>query len=237
MALQITIFEDDSIAVKRLTQIIEKWEAATNIKTAVYWFKDTASISADLINRSDILCFDIEIKPTTGLDAAKHVREYDRAIPIVFITNYDCYSIQGYEANAFRFLKKPVHATEFGKCLDRAQQFHEERKKDYITLHLKTGLQRFPIDEILYIESQHHYCIISTIHGEERVRFNFTEMLDTLPRGDMVQCHRSYIVNCSHIRSIESGAERRLILDARYKTVPYSRTFSRAVMDRMSGLM
>lgn len=53
----------------------------------------------------------------SGMEAARHIRQRDTRVLIVFMSNYAQYAIQGYEVGAWRYLLKPLHWDRFEREL------------------------------------------------------------------------------------------------------------------------
>ena len=73
------------------------------------------------------VCFlDIRMPGATGLEAAQALAEdwpADRPFPLlVFVTAYDQYALQAFEAQAVDYLVKPVDARRLAGCVDRLQR-------------------------------------------------------------------------------------------------------------------
>lgn len=74
----------------------------------------------------DVLFFDIRMPGMTGLEAATELAEVwpaERPFPaLVFVTAYDQYAVQAFEAQAVDYLLKPVQAARLQKTVAKLQQ-------------------------------------------------------------------------------------------------------------------
>ena len=73
------------------------------------------------------VCFlDIRMPGATGLEAAQALAEdWPDGVPfplLVFVTAYDQYALQAFEAQAVDYLVKPVDARRLASCVDRLQK-------------------------------------------------------------------------------------------------------------------
>ena len=59
-------------------------------------------------------------KHIDGMETARKIREKDKAVIIIFITNMAEYAIQGYDVEARGFILKPVRYRLFSQQMDRA---------------------------------------------------------------------------------------------------------------------
>ena len=78
----------------------------------------------------DVLFFDIRMPGQSGLDAAAHLADAwpsegpaGKPFPaLVFVTAYDQYAVQAFEAQAVDYLLKPVQAARLQKTVQKVQQ-------------------------------------------------------------------------------------------------------------------
>lgn len=67
--------------------------------------------------RYQVLFCDARMEPFDGIALAKKIREFDKDVYIVFVTNYIEFAPKGYEVGLFRFLLKPVTAAAVERVL------------------------------------------------------------------------------------------------------------------------
>jgi len=76
--------------------------------------------------RPEVLFFDIRMPGQSGLDAAAELADAwptDQPFPaLVFVTAYDQYAVQAFEAQAVDYLLKPVQAARLQKTVQKLQQ-------------------------------------------------------------------------------------------------------------------
>ena len=86
---------------------------------------DSAVVQA-LRLRPDVLFFDIRMPGQSGLDAAAELAEewpQDSPFPaLVFVTAYDQYAVQAFEAQAVDYLLKPLQAARLEKTVSKVQR-------------------------------------------------------------------------------------------------------------------
>ena len=84
-----------------------------------------SAVAQTLALRPDICFFDIRMPGCSGLEAAQALAEDwpdDAAFPLlVFVTAYDDYAVQAFEAQAVDYLVKPVDRARLAPCVTRLQ--------------------------------------------------------------------------------------------------------------------
>lgn len=58
--------------------------------------------------RYEVVFLDMEMEQLTGIETAKHIRELDEHVIIVFITSHTEYMYESFKCTPFRFLIKPL---------------------------------------------------------------------------------------------------------------------------------
>ena len=94
-----------------------------------------SAVRATLQHQPDILFFDIRMPGMGGLEAAAEIadawtpaQEGGRPFPaLVFVTAYDQYAVQAFEAQAMDYLLKPVQAKRLLKTVAKLQQVLSDR--------------------------------------------------------------------------------------------------------------
>ncbi len=115
--LRAMIVDDEELSVKRLKKILsEKGEIEicgmfANPSEAYEFVKEGHPV--------DVAFLDISMPDINGLKLSDLLRQLDHSIDVVFVTGYDNYAIQAFDANALDYLLKPVTAERMGKTLSK----------------------------------------------------------------------------------------------------------------------
>ena len=91
-----------------------------------------AAVEQALAHRPDVVFMDIRMPGMNGLDAAAALADEwptgDTPFPaLVFVTAYDQYAVQAFEAQAVDYLLKPVQAERLARTVARAQALLAQR--------------------------------------------------------------------------------------------------------------
>lgn len=121
------IAEDEHLLAQALqADLARAWPALKVLDTV----GDGASaVRQALALQPDVLFFDIRMPGMSGLEAATELAEQwpingpgGRAFPaLVFVTAYDQYAVQAFEAQAVDYLLKPVQAARLQKTVEKLQ--------------------------------------------------------------------------------------------------------------------
>ena len=96
-----------------------------------------SAVPLALQHRPDVLFFDIRMPGQSGLEAAAELAEewpIDTPFPLlVFVTAYDQYAIQAFEAQAMDYVLKPVRADRLLQTVTRLQNTLQQRPQHTTT--------------------------------------------------------------------------------------------------------
>jgi len=157
--------------------------------------------------RYDLLVLDVEMGEISGMEAAKQIRRFDKAVKIIFITAYDQYIREAFDVAAIHYLEKPIEETKL-KLLFRAiikeyREIHYEMFFKILNARNMEETIKLYAAEIMYFESYNRQVVIHTVSGEVYKTKQKISALEKELRGrNFVRVHMSFLVNVKYIRKI-----------------------------------
>ena len=153
--------------------------------------------------RYDLIFLDIEMDGMDGMTCARTIRQTDLETPIIFLTSHTEMALEGYEVNAFRFLKKPVEDVKLAQTLNDIRLM-AANKRGVIIRSEGEDIIVVP-SKVLYIESDNNNVRIVTTGETIVTRMKLTDCVDALNKvSDSIRrVHRCTAVNMSHITRIK----------------------------------
>jgi two-component system LytT family response regulator len=211
MMLRSVIVDDESGAVEILTRYVNKTPELELIAS----FRDSIEALKFLAgNEVDLLFLDIDMPNLDGMQLAELIT--NKHIQMIFCTAYSEYAVKSYEKEAVDYLLKPIGYERFLKAVQKALKIHSERlkpsetgipgdKKKTERLFIKSGSKLHQIDfgELFYMEKKEHYMIFHTPRGQILSRMNMNDLMHSLPPGNFIRVHRSYVVAVDKIETVE----------------------------------
>ncbi len=205
--MRIAICDDESVFLSDLEQKIYK--VISKLDCEVIPFSSAEELLAAPVS-FDLIFLDIEMGGMDGMSAARQIREKDFEIPIVFLTSHTEMAIEGYEVNAFRFLKKPVEDDKLQQTLQDIQLMKASHKG----VMIKSGGEEIVVipSEVLFLESDNNNVRIVTTSGSFTTRIKLGEAIDIFNRtNDTIRkVHRCSAVNLDHVARLK---DKEAILD------------------------
>lgn len=224
--MRIAICDDEKPQRLLLKKYLEEWAHRNKVilETEQFVSGENFMFAWEDDRDYDLLIFDIEMGQISGMELAAAIRRKDDEIPILFVTGYDKYVLQGFEVAALHYLLKPVNPEKLFEVLDRLRIKRKQEEK--LFFQTEKGPVSLPVSGIWYIEARAHQCVLYTEEEEYILRASISEMAKQFGgRREFVRCHRSYLVNLQHVSAI---VKPELFLDDR-RRLPVSRSAEKEV--------
>ena len=232
------IAEDEPLLAQALqAELARAWPALQVVGMAG---NGEAAVAQALALQPDVLFFDIRMPALSGLEAAATLADaWPQAGPqgkpfpaLVFVTAYDQYAVQAFEAQAVDYLLKPVQPERLQKTVAKVQQALAHRAPGAMNFeatlaqlrHLLaapaaasaapstplrllqasvgTAIRMVPVDEVLYFEAADKYVRVLTAEHEHLLRTPLKELLPQLDPQAFWQVHRGTVVRAAAIESV-----------------------------------
>jgi len=196
-------------------------------------------------HRPQLAFLDIRMPGLTGLDVAAAI---GAECHVVFITAYDQYALQAFEAGAVDYLLKPVETDRLRTMVERIQRKLETPPIDLSALvaQLRASVQPgsawmkwikaavgkqvklIPVSDVVYFQSDTKYTRVVLASGEALIRTPLKDLLAGLDPDKFWQVHRGTIINLDAVAGVlREDAERQFILlKNRQEKLPISRQFT-----------
>ena len=158
--MRVAICDDDKKDIKRLGAFIEEYGEDHHIDFSVAEYDSGRKLINDIMKgeRPEIIFLDINMADMDGLTVAKRIREDMEDVPIILVTAYMNYALEGYKVRASRFLVKDELERTISEALDdTCREIRRKTKK--LSLSCVEGDTWLNISDIILIET----CAIETI--------------------------------------------------------------------------
>lgn len=201
-SVRIAIVEDDGTASDTLLGFIEEYGAARSEKFEVSRYYTAASFIAAFNGNFDIIFMDIDLPDGNGMDVVKKLRERDRDVIVIFVTNMAQFAVKGYEVRAFDFIVKPVGRYNFEYKFKDALENFRQRRDAYVWISNKESKLRVKASSIKYIEVFQHVLVYHTTDGDIRASGSLSTVEDSLAGLGFASCNRCYLVNLRYVTAV-----------------------------------
>ncbi len=200
MLFDIAIVDDDADDAGKLAELIEKYFGGSRDSCEIKTYGSAVTFCENFRADFDVIFFDISMPDMSGMDAARFIRERDKRVVIVFVTNMVQCAIEGYTVQAFDFIVKPINEGSFFIKFDRILAAVRAKSDDsMVTLNAADGTKRVAVRDIKYIEVRNHHLTYHTADGEFLVRGTISAAERELEAYHFGRCNSCYLVNMKHI--------------------------------------
>ena len=135
--VRVLIVDDEPLARQRLEDLLR---ATSGVE--ILGFADTgeAAIAAIRSLAPDLVFLDVQMPGKTGLDVVREIGP-KRMPATVFVTAYDRYALQAFDAAALDYLVKPFDDERFEQAFERARQLIDLQEVGKLSAQLMTVLE------------------------------------------------------------------------------------------------
>jgi len=165
--------------------------------------------------RPDILWLDVQMPKLNGFEVLELI---EPGPAVIFVTAWDQYAMQAFDAHAVDYLLKPFSAERFEVALGRAKSRLGERRlpaglaqaarspgqfprrivvKDGPRVHI------IPIEKLDYVEAQDDYVALHSAGKSYLKQQPIAALEESLDPARFVRIHRSAIVNLDCIKELQ----------------------------------
>jgi two-component system LytT family response regulator len=219
MILKCIAVDDEPLALDIIEDYISKVPFLQLIKRTENAIEALQLVQAGGI---DLVFLDIQMPDLTGIQFLKIASGKSNYI---LTTAYSQYALESYDLNVSDYLLKPIAFDRFYKAVEKvhnqlqksepaavtyvepvvapAPSISAQQIQDFIFVKTEHKIQKIQLDDILYIEGLKDYISIFTKTERVITLQNMKKMEETLPKGEFIRVHKSYIIALDKIESIE----------------------------------
>ncbi len=229
MTLRCAIIDDEPLAAELLAGYAER---TPGLRLTGVYGSAVAAMKDLRQSPVDLLFLDIQMPELSGLEFARLLPTETR---VVFTTAFDRYAVDGYKVNAAGYLLKPVSYEQFAATVVTvAESVAAGRRRSaaardgFVYVKSEYKLVRVDLADISHIEGVKDYVKIY-LGGRRRALMSLMSMKtleDSLPRGQFIRVHRSFIVNMAKVTMIDCG---RIVVGEDY--IPVSESYKDRVQE------
>jgi two-component system response regulator AlgR len=213
--LRILIIDDEPPARDRLKRLVEELGSCQCVGEGANG-QDALQLADQL--KPDVILLDIRMPGMDGVEAARHLAEFDTPPAVIFTTAYDQYALDAFETQAVGYLLKPVRREKLERALEgatrptRAQLAKLSKvspaatRRSHIAVRTREALKLLAVDEIRAFIADQKYTTIRHPDGEHLIEESLRSLEDEFD-PDFVRIHRSALVALRHIEAVERVAD------------------------------
>lgn len=233
--MNVLVVDAEPVARRRLVRMLKRMDGVTVVGEAA----DGDCALAQVVETDpDVLLLDIRMPGETGLELASRLPENAH---VIFVTAYEEYAVQAFDASAVDYLLKPVEEGRLAAALEKVRrlQVPQDRKSleallrqvkrrdepPRVTARSGETLRVFDAREIVRFHAESGYTVFR--HGGRSYLLNDTiaALEAALREWGFARTHRSELVNLSSVRALHRENETVVVELSDGQRVPVSRRY------------
>ncbi|SHN33730.1 LytR/AlgR family response regulator transcription factor [Mucilaginibacter sp. OK098] len=199
------IIDDEQHAIDLIKIHVEKIDYLRVLET----FNNPVNAIEFLENNDvDVLFLDIEMPDISGLSFIKLLK---KKIPVVVISAYKEYALEGFENEVLDYIVKPVsferllQATQRVLALSNSKSVAAPNAFIILKTDSKNKLLKIDLDDIIYIEGLKNYISVFTTQQRVISLLNIKSLEEKLPADRFIRTHKSYIISINKVKMVNGN--------------------------------
>jgi two-component system response regulator AlgR len=232
--MKILIVDDEAPARERLRALLEELDLPCEVTAEA-----SSGIEALACCQSrdiDLVLLDIRMPGMSGLEVAAELGNWDTPPAIIFTTAYNEYALDAFDQHAVDYLLKPIRRERLERALQRSSVLTRPQLsaleelsspgEDFISANYRGGVQRIPLDDVIYFHADQKYVTVRYRDGEllleeslKSLEERFASRVLRIHRNALVSKHRlTGLVKSPDGRAMASlrGADEQLEISRRH---------------------
>lgn len=233
--MRISVCDDNVVMLNFICDEINKEFRKNGVDFALDRFENGADfLSVYETAPSDIVFLDIDMPTINGFEIAERINK-DNSSFIVFVTSHDELVYSSFKFQPFRFIRKNHIAAELPETVTAlAEKNNECTAARHFEVRTSSENVFLDLNDVEYIEIYGHWLKI-TIKDDDAIECygSLSDFEKRLAPHNFVRTHKSYLVNCKYIYSIE---QRQVVLDDK-TAIPLSKYKIESVRSKLRNYL
>lgn len=246
LMLHILIVDDEAFARQELAYLVNLHPQVSRIDQAE---SVTEALTIMLDNKPDIVFLDIQLDGETGFDLAYKFLQMRKPPYLIFATAYENYALDAFKVNANDYILKPFEENKIQAALNKYLQYSElsasdstdttskESSSNYDTIAIQSDDRVYLLhpEDIFLVSVQGHTVTVDTLNKSFVTTGTLSAIEKKLPDDLFLRCHRSFILNITHIVEIQPWFNQTYqVTLSNHIKVPVSRSYLKSFKTRLN---
>jgi len=207
-AVKVVIADDEPLARERLRALLAEHPGVGVVGEAANG-SEALHVCAQV--QPDLVLLDIAMPGVDGLEAARHLSQFEPRPAVVFCTAYDAHALSAFEAAAIDYLMKPIRAERLAAALERARTFIAGRgspqlvpsaqPRRVLCARLRGSLRLVPVEDILYLQAEEKYVVVHHLRGQDLIEESLRSLEEEFGER-FIRIHRNCLIARERLQEV-----------------------------------
>jgi len=209
--VKVVIADDELPARARLRRLLEELGGYDVVAEAGNGAEALAACARVL---PELVLMDIRMPGIGGVEAARHLSALPQPPAVIFVTAYDEYAVEAFEAQAVGYLLKPVRKERLESALHHASRLtraqlntvaradSKRERRHHIAARIADRLRLIPVENILYFHADQKYVCVRHLEGEVLIDEPLKDLEDEFA-PDFLRIHRNSLIAVKHLLTVD----------------------------------
>ena len=197
--LKIAICDDEINILNKTKELIESYD---KYEITIESYCSGEDLIENYSN-FDVIFLDIDMKGINGIETAKRIREQDKLVKIIYVTNYTDYTSSAFSVHAFGYIVKPVQEKDIHNQISEALSYIYEEVSEILEFNTTEGMIRIDIKDIYYFEYKLRRVIMKAKDYTYTLKQKISEVAIRMEEYNFVIPHKSFSINLYNVKSVK----------------------------------
>ena len=232
--MKVLIVDDEAPARERLKRLLDDIDRVEIVGEAPDGARALELAQCAL---PDVVLLDIRMPAMDGIEVARHLSALETPPAVIFVTAFDQYALDAFDAQAVAYLLKPIRREKLVAALQSVHRLTRPQlgalsvrtqlagRRKQIAARVRDRLKLIPVEDVLFFLADQKYVTVKHTQGEDLIEEALKSLEDEFT-PDFVRVHRNALVAVKAIDSLHRtddgqlevnilGVQERLIVSRR----------------------
>ena len=207
--IRIAVVDDDLNFQKQIRHFITKYFNGEGNAFNIKCFCNGVDFLTEYKCDYDLVILDIQMPMMNGMEVAHRLRDIDKRVTLMFITETANFAIKGYEVSAMDYVLKPLeYETDFKFKFERAVNMINSAKphsKDIVVSDDDGRIVKINLDDLKYVMKDRDTALYYTKQGVFRKRIPLFKVEESLHDEHFAVANSGCLINLSYVKNVSGN--------------------------------
>jgi two-component system response regulator AlgR len=243
--MKVLIVDDEAPARERLRRLLQD---IPEVEITAEAADGPNALELAQASPPDVVLLDIRMPAMDGIEVARHLSAISDPPAVIFVTAFDQYALDAFDAQAVAYLLKPIRREKLQAALQSVHRLTRPQlgalstrtqlsaRRRQIAARVRDRLKLIPVEDIRYFLADQKYVTVKHVQGEDLIEEALKSLEDEFA-PDFVRVHRNALVAVKAIDSLHRSEDGQLevIISGSQERLTVSRRLAGDLLKKLRG--